>query len=308
MNIKKDNFMGGMLMVIASTIFISTKPILGRIAMEHGLMPGPLVVLRLTIAFPLFALTLIAMERMSGMKLSMRELMFIAFGSMTLGGAMVLSFYSIYHLGASVSTLVIFIFPAITAILTYFIYGQPVTGIKKVSLTVSFIGIVFVVLPTSGADAPNMSLAGTVKGGLPMIGIIYGLLTACCWAGAQLFFETLTKKKSPYVISVYTTGIMLLFFTILYGFPQTDLKKEAWTAVILLGTIGWYIPFLLAIYGIKVIGASNSSIAQSIGPGLVVLYAWILLGETLATGQVAGMVLLIYAVYILKNEKKVIEA
>lgn len=297
--------LGGITILVISTIFFSFKPILGRMAMEQGLMPGPLVVLRLAIALPLFLLTILLLGRFGEMRLTLRQLGYFALASCTgMGGAMIFSFYAIYHLGASVSTLVIFVFPAITTLMAYLINKEAVTGAKKLSLLVSFIGIAFVVLPASGESSPNLSLASGAAGGLAVIGLVYALACATCWAGTQIAFERLLKIKSSLVISVYTTGFMLIFFTLIFGIPPLDLKRETWTVMVLLGTVGWYIPFMLTMYGLKKIGASNASIVQSIGPGVVVLIAWVLLGETLAAWQFFGMALLIFAVYLLKSEAK----
>ena len=85
--------------------------------------------------------------------------------------------------------------------------------------------------------------------------------------------------------------------------PSTDLTPRAWKAIILLGTVSWYIPFFLAMYAIKIIGASKAAIVQSTGPGLTVLIAGLLLGERLVSLQFVGMFVLIYAVYMVGNEK-----
>lgn len=303
---KNKGISGGVALVLASTLFFSFKPILVRIALNHGLAPEPLVILRLGVAFPLFLITVILLGRVREMKLPSRELFNIALISVTgMSGAMLFSFYSILHLGASISTLIIFIFPAMTTVISYFVNHSRITAMKVASLVTSFAGIVLIVLPLLGANGPP-GMPGASA--LPGVGVMFALLCALCWSCTQVAYERLTKRQAPFVISVYTTGFMLAFFLALYGVPPLELPLKTWAVVAALGIFCWYLPFWLAVYGIKKLGASNSSIIQSLGPAITVLVAWRLLGETLFAVQAAGMVLLMAAVYMLKNEKTVIDS
>lgn len=288
---------GGIVLMLLSTFFFAFKPVLGRIAIEHGLLPGPLVTIRLMVALPFFLLTVALMRRGGEMKLTVKE--FIATAAVSifgLSGAMLFSFYSIQYLGASLSTLIIFVFPAITAVLAYFVHGEPITVLKRWSLSISFLGIILVVIPIAGAEMADILFFDPVKG------IGFALLCAVCWSATQVSFQKLVEKNPPLIITTYSTGIMLVFFLAVNGLPSADISMEALISVILLGTVCWYIPFLLVIYAIKLIGASWSAIIQSLGPGLTVLIAWISLDERLAVLQMAGMILLIGAVFLTKKD------
>ncbi|MFQ5431823.1 MAG: DMT family transporter, partial [Nitrospinota bacterium] len=279
---KGKRLTGGVLLILASTLFFAFKPILVRIGLDQGLEPMQFVTLRLIVALPLFLITVAALGRVREMKLDAGEFWHIGLVSVTgMGGAMLFSFYSIQHLGASVSTLVIFIFPAITTIMSYFVNGRLITGAKVLSLATSFAGLFLVILPMMSTGDAVTEIAGY----MPSLGLFFALLCAFCWAGTQVAFERLTQRQTPFVIAVYTTGFMLAFFLIVNGVPPMDLERKTWIVILLLGSVGWYVPFILAIYGIKMIGASNSSIIQSLGPALTVLIAWLLLGETLFTLQ-----------------------
>ena len=299
---KSNRLTGGVLLVLASTLFFAFKPILVRIGLDQGLEPMQFVTLRLVVALPLFLITVAALGRAREMKLDAGEFWHIGLVSVTgMGGAMLFSFYSIQHLGASRSTLVIFIFPAITTVMSYFVNGRLITGTKVLSLATSFAGLFLVILPMVSSSLPVTDIAGY----MPSLGIFYALLCAFCWSGTQVAFERLTQRQTPFVIAAYTTGFMLAFFLIVNGVPPVDLETKTWIVILLLGSVGWYVPFILAIYGIKMIGAPNSSIIQSLGPAITVIIAWQLLGETLFSLQVVGMVLLIVAVYMLRNDSSI---
>jgi drug/metabolite transporter (DMT)-like permease len=193
---------------------------------------------------------------------------------------------------------VIFVFPAITALLSSLAFGEKITTRKKLSLAVSFTGIVLVVIPlTNGADAGSIDRFDPVKG------LIVAMLCAVCWAGTQVAFQKFLEKRSPIPTALITSGIMLFFFTVVTGIPSLDITSRGMMAIVLLGTLGWYIPFLLAMYALKIIGASRSAIIQSLGPGLTVAIAGYMLGEKLMAVQFAGMFLVIFAVYMIKGDK-----
>jgi len=295
--LSKQTALKAIVMMLFATLFFAFKPILGRIAIEHGLAPLPLVTIRLMVAFPLFVMTVALMRRERELFFSAGELALTgAVSIFGMSGAMLFSFYSIKYLGASISTLIIFIFPAITAMFARMVYGEPITRLKRWSLAISFLGIAFVIAPLGIKEMHEIRFFSPGKG------VLFALLAAFCWAGTQVSFQKIMERKSPLILTTYTTGIMLVFFMAINGFPSFNLEKEALVSVVLLGTFGWYAPFLLALSAIRIIGASRSAIIQSLGPGLTVFIAWAGLGERLDIVQLAGMLLLIIAVYLVKND------
>ncbi len=293
---------GGIFMMLVSTLFFSFKPIFGRIAIENGLLPEPLVTIRLMIALPLFIGTVILFGKTSELKLPVKDFLLILAMSVTgFAGAMLFSFKSIQYLGASISTLVIFVFPAITMVLAYFYFGEKITKLKALSLAVSFAGILLVALPASGNRFSGVLFFDLHRG------LIYALGCAVCWAFTQISMQKISRRTPPIIVATYSTGTMIIFFILINGMPSMELSKPALIAVVLLGTVCWYIPFLLAVYAIKIIGASHSAIVQSIGPGLTVFAAWAMLEERLVALQIAGMLMVIIAVYLLRHDTAKVE-
>ena len=299
----KDKQTAGIAIMVLSTFFFAFKPILVRVALDEGLDPEGLLVLRLAVAFPLFLITVVLLRRLDEMRMGLRDFFFISIVSVVgMGGAMLFSFYAIGYLGASISTLVIFVFPAITALMSSLAFGEKISTRKKLSLAVSFGGIALVVLPlTNGADV------GSIVGFDPVKGLIVALGCAFCWSGTQVAFQKLLEKRSPLPTALITSGVMLVFFAGVTGVPSLNITPRGIWAVLLLGTLGWYIPFLLSMYALKIIGASKSSIVQSLGPGLTVAIAGYILGEKLMALQFIGMFLVIFAVYMIKDDKGIVE-
>jgi drug/metabolite transporter (DMT)-like permease len=299
----KDMQKAGIAIMVLSTFFFAFKPILVRVALDEGIDPEGLLVLRLAVAFPLFLVTVALFRRFGELRMGARDFLFISIVSVFgMGGAMLFSFYAIKYLGASISTLVIFVFPAITALLSSLAFGETISTRKRISLAVSFTGIALVVLPlTNGADV------GNIEGFDPVKGFVVAMVCAVCWSGTQVAFQKFLEKRSPLPTALITSGVMLIFFTAMTGIPSLDITTKGLWAIVLLGTLGWYVPFLLAMYALKIIGASRSAIIQSLGPGLTVAIAGYILGERLMAVQFGGMFLVIYAVYMIRDEKAEVE-
>jgi len=300
----KDKQTAGIAIMVLSTFFFAFKPILVRVALDEGLDPESLLVLRLAVAFPLFLITVILFRRLDELRMGLRDFFFISIVAVVgMGGAMLFSFYAIGYLGASISTLVIFIFPAITALMSSFVFGEKISTRKKLSLAVSFAGIALVVIPlTNGADI------GSIIGFDPVKGFIVAMACAFCWSGTQVAFQKFLEKISPLPTALITSGVMLVFYAGVTGIPSLDITPRGMWAVVLLGTLGWYIPYLLSMYALKSIGASKSAIVQSLGPGLTVAIAGYILGEKLMALQFIGMFLVIFAVYMIKDDKDEIKS
>jgi len=270
----KSSAGGGVIIMLIATLFFAFKPILGRIVMEEGVTPEQLVTIRLMIALPFFILTLLLSGCLPAMKMGGKDfgaiLLVSIFG---MAGAMIFSFKAIMFLGASISTIVVFVFPTITTIFAYFFLKEKITAVKVVSLCISFFGIVLVVLPLA-------SMKVDIAFFNPYRGLVFAFLSAICWAGTQVSMQELTKKHSAVVITTWSTLIMLAFFITIYGLPDFNISTKAIVALFLLGTVCWFLPYLLAMQAIKIIGASSSAIVQSSGPGLTVIISWLILGES----------------------------
>jgi len=285
--------------MLLASIFASLNPVLIQIAFNLGVSPTELMVLRLLIAFPCFFLTGIFFSPIKKMKVTKRETVLLAVvGILGMGVSSLCMLYAVLHLGASMARLVYSVFPIFTTLLAFIIMHQPITIFKRISIVISILGVVLVISPISIFQTHQI-IAAT-----HLIGVVFGLTAALCWSFSSIAIEILSKNNSPLVTSTYSVGFMLLFFTIIFGVPSFHLNLHIWTVVILFAIVTYYVPFLLVNYAIKDIGASYTSIIQSIGPAFTVISAWILLNEELTLIQISGMALLIISVYFINRETK----
>ncbi len=115
--------------------------------------------------------------------------------------AMFSGFVSLAYLPLSDSVVIGYLSPLLTVVLAAIFLGETIRVYRWTAVAVGFIGVVIMVSPHLGTAA----LTGDVQ--TTTIGVAFGLLGACCAAGATIQVRRLTSRES--------TGAIVLYFTLL---------------------------------------------------------------------------------------------
>ena len=286
-----------MIQMIVATLLFGLGPVLIRMGLNEGISAEHILVLRMMVALPLFAVTALFFRQLKNSALSIRDFMFVSVVSVAgMGGAMYCFIHSIELLGASVSTLLGAVSPALTVLMAWGLGRSPITPLKVVSLAVSFAGVALLILPVIGIG----HLGAVVTGSLAGVG--YSMLANLCSSASMVAFEKYVERKSPLVAAFHITAFMFIYAEALYGIPPLAFGLKTWVIIFLLGSLAWFVPFMLFFHGIRALGASKAALIQNSGPAVTVLAAGFLLNERLALAQFAGMALVLSSVYLLKND------
>ncbi|MFQ5330150.1 MAG: DMT family transporter [Thermodesulfobacteriota bacterium] len=283
----------GYFLVMVAALGFSFKSILVKAAYGYGVEPMTLMLMRIFIAFPPYIITLLLIEGRGAFAVSVRELCLYAFmGIGGIGCAMLFSFYSLELIDASLATLVVFTYPAMTVLLLLLFSGERATTTKIVSLVVTFMGLIMVVR-VDRVDFLDINGKG----------ILLGLVSAFAFALYNAISARAVKSVSPVRLISYCMFFFVAFFGLLFGNRPYPDAPEVWGLAALLGLFTGYIPFLCFLYGIRRIGAGRAVIVGSLGPLFTVIWAFLLLGERLDTIQMGGMVVAIVGVMALRMGK-----
>ncbi len=286
-----------MIQMIIATLLFGLGPVLIRMGLNEGISPEHILVLRMMVALPLFAVTVLFFRQIKNSALSMRDLVFVSVVSVAgMGGAMFCFIHSINLLGASVSTLLGAMSPAITVLMAWGVGRSPITPLKIASLMVSFVGVALLILPITGIGHVGAVVAGSLAG------VGYSMLANLCSSASMVAFEKYVERKSPLVAAFHITAFMFIYAEALYGIPPLAFDVKTWAVIILLGSVAWFVPFMLFFYGIRALGASKAALVQNSGPAMTVLAAGFLLNERLVFVQLVGMALVLSSVYLLKRD------
>ena len=156
------------------------------------------------------------------------------------------------------------------------------------SVTVAFAGVVLV-----------SELLGAEIGTLDAPGLLAGLAAAVFFASYTLVSER--AGQSFGIVGALFRGfvaasVFWIAFQSFRGWPSALFTPEHLPLVLFVGLGGTLAPFLLYLWGVKRVKAERATIAATLEPVLVALFAWIWLGQSLSVLQMIGGVMIIGAV------------
>ncbi len=144
------------------------------------------------------------------------------------------------------------------------------------------------------------------------LGECAALVTAFCWTTTAMAFESASKKVGSLQVNLIRLLLGGLFLTIFcwisrgLAFP-VDAPPRAWLWLSLSGLAGFAIGDLFLFRAYVVIGSRIATLVQSLVPPFTAILAWIVLGETLSSRNLAGMALTTGGVALVALERKTVE-
>lgn len=294
---------GFVIALIATLFWSTTGPLISYLVKTYALPPLVLAFWRdLFVAFGMVVgLLIFSRARFS---LGRQHWGFIILYGLTLAVFNSMWTFSVQYNGAAVATVMAFSSPAITALLSRIIFKESFSRVKVISIALSFIGTILV----SGAADPAMWK-------LNPAGIIFGLLTGLFFAFYNLEGKVASDKHiDSWTALLYSFGIaaVFLFFFIIsndlfitHKAPLTDLpwlgnSIAGWSILFLLGVIPTLGGFGLYTLSIRYLSPTISNLIATLEPVFTAIWAYLFLSEVLNGMQLAGSLLLMFGVILLR--------
>lgn len=257
----------------------------------HDLSSMEIVALRAVVTAVMMFLFLLLYDRRL-LKLRLKDLWcFIGTGLLSILFFNFCYFKAITMTSLSVAAVLLYTAPAIVMVLSCILFKERLTGIKLVSLVLTFAGCVFV--------------TGVIGSGekLSLPGILIGLGAGFGYALYSIFGRyALERGYHSFTISFYTfliAAIGVLPFTDcgkLYEVCCTDLGMFGFT--ILFGLISTVLPYIFYNFGLVHVENGKASIIASIEPVVATLIGIFLFKEALTLNTVIGVILVLGAITI----------
>ena len=125
-----------------------------------------------------------------------------------------------------------------------------------------------------------------------LIGLLCGLGAAAIWGGMYVVSKVVLEIVPPFslvslrlILGIVTLAVVLL----LRGFPSVP--RNQLLQVIGVGFVGYGISLSLQFLGTKLSTAANGSLVTSATPAFVLLFAWLLLKETITPRRLLALAL-----------------
>lgn len=271
----------GVILVIISATGFALMPIFTIYAYQDGTDTLSLLFIRFFLASLVFFVILL--WRRISIRLNPAQLLrLILLGSVFYTVQATLYFSSLHFLPAATVTLLMYIYPALVALFSFWFNKEPLNKNLLLALVVSFIGLGLVL----GSSFQTINKFGAAL----------ALISALIYAVYIMVSSRVIKEISPLVTSTFVT--LFASFSILIAGITTqrinfDFTAQAWAAIIgiiLFSTVTAIFGFFK---GIELIGSTRASILSMIEPLVTIIFAYILFNDHLSAPQWLGAVLII---------------
>jgi drug/metabolite transporter (DMT)-like permease len=197
-------------------------------------------------------------------------------------------FYALSLIPAGLASLLLYLYPAIVALLAVTILREKISKPMILALVLALIGV-SLTLGSRGMDA-----------GIDRRGVMLGLIAAVLYAGFIVFGTKLLRKAPAIVTSwiVFASTAAVYGIIMLIDGPQWPQGVAGW-----LGTLGLGISSTIAITsflaGLSIIGPVTTSTLSVLEPVVTIILAAALFGDKMSALQLVGGLLILSAAIIL---------
>lgn len=295
----KGKSMKGYILVVLSALFLSFQAIIGKIVLHSGMSPVELSTIQfgtITLAMIFFS---VIIQKKGILKEGLRNLGPLSlFSIIGVAGTTFFLYKSLETLNAGVGAMLLFTNPVFVCI--YFIAtGKRVSGIILGAMGTVIIGC---------ALAMNVFSINLLA--MPLIGIVYGVLASMCYAFYNVYYDLKLSTLSSTTVLLFSSLIGTLTFLILAPDTVESIARTSISSIGMVSTLAVLVGIFPAFFlygGIQRIGAEKASIVAAIELPFTLLIAFLVLGEGLKLLQLVGVLLIVIAVFALKNENWILK-
>jgi drug/metabolite transporter, DME family len=199
---------------------------------------------------------------------------------------------AILSVGVAVAAVLLYTAPAWVAVIAWRFLGERLTRTHLVALLLTL---------TGSALVAQIFQPGLLR--LNAWGIFWGLLSGLTYGLWSVFNKVGVRHTNPWTLQCY--GMLVGSLVLLLLQPLAPLAGALqspatilWLLLLALGpTVGASVAYAA---GVRTVPVSVASLIATLEPVLAALLAYLVLGETLSAGQIAGGGLILLAVWLLR--------
>lgn len=276
--------------VVASAACFATLGILTKWAFAGGADPSSLLAVRFLAAAVVMGVVQ-AVRDPRDLRVTRGDLLrFLGLSVTGYGVASLCYSYAVRAIGASVTTVLLFTYPALVSIISWLLWREHFPPRRVVAVVLTFVGCGLVADVFSGVSGVNLR------------GILLGLAAGLGYAIFNvLSYRSLGRTPRP-TIMTYTFGFSAIGMGIvaaatgsLAAVSRWD--SSAWIALALIVAVPTFAAVMFYLGGIKALGAAQAAIISTLELPLTVVFAAALFAdERLGPGQLLGTAIVLAGV------------
>ncbi|MFC9541621.1 DMT family transporter [Lysinibacillus sp. NPDC056959] len=282
-----SNFSKGAVYAVISAIGYGIMPIFTVKAYEHGVTVYTLLFLRFALSSVLFfSYFLFRGINIKIGKQGIKNLFLLGGVLFTL--LSIFHFESIKYISSSMAVLLLYCFPLLVCIISYFLYKEKLNIGSMISLVAAFISMIYLL----GVSLDKMNIYG----------VVLSLLAALVFAIYMIVGKKVTINNSPVIISAYTTlfaGMGVFIFGLVKQEISLDFNAHAWLYIACMVFLSTIIAEIAFFKSLELLSSSNVSMISMVEPVFTSVFALVFLNERLHFSQITGGFFLLISLTIL---------
>ncbi|MFT3824140.1 MAG: DMT family transporter [Chitinophagaceae bacterium] len=288
-------------MTFLGAVLFSTKAIIVKVAFAHTKTDAlTLLTLRMLFALPFYLVSAWAISRnKDNPPLTKKQWLFVfILGLFGYYLSSLFDFIGLQYVSAGLERLILFLYPTFAVLINAVVFRQPITGIQKIALALTYLGIGIAYVGELHIDTSNPNFFW----GSFLIFLCAVTYSSYIAGSGYMVPRIGAARFTSYSMLAATAGIFI-HFLVAGNYHSLYQQADLWWYGVLLAIIATVIPTFMLSEGMKRIGTNNVAIISAIGPVSTILQAHFILHEKIFMAQVAGTLLVVMGVLIIGWKK-----
>lgn len=205
-------------------------------------------------------------------------------------------FTAIEEVSLSIAVILLYTGPAFVTVLSWIIFGEPMTGRKVGALVLTLLGCALVIRVIPLGDQQ-----------ISLYGFLVGLGSGFGYALYSIFGKHALKKYQSLTVITYTfifaSAVMLPVSG--FGIEMSQLSSmHVWWQILGIGFLPTALAYMLYTTGLSMVESSRASITATVEPVVATLLGVFVFNEILTIYQLIGIVLVLVAVVLIQLKKQ----
>ncbi len=292
------------LIAILGAILYSSKAIFVKLAYRvESVDSVTLLTLRMIFTLPFYALSHYFLSKKEKKPISHRAIKGAFIAGFLFYASAILDFEGLKYVSASIERLVLFMYPSLVLLISYFYFKKEIFRYQYIGLALTYFGILLAFIH----EATTFHFESAF-----LLGVFLVFLCSITYA---LFIiqngfhvDTVGSERFTNYTMFAMAICTFLHFLCTKNITQLfDLQAKTYCIALLMAIFATVIPSYMMTYSIKKIGSGNAAIVNSVGPLSTLLQAYFILGENIGIYQVIGTVFVLSGIFYI-GKKRNIEA
>ncbi|HKP53401.1 MAG TPA: DMT family transporter [Chloroflexia bacterium] len=297
----------GVLLVLISAATFGGLPVFAKLAYAEGVNLKTLLALRFTIAAVVMWLIWAYQRSQSrGERATTRWariLPLIVMGTIGYVGQSFAYFTAVDIISITATSLLLYTYPALVALLAWLFYREPFTVQKFGALVLAGAGTMMVL----GIFSALFTVGGNALGELRPAGVAWALAAAVIYSGYIIAGAKYTSTISPIfssAIIISSAAVVYLTWGALSGELQLQVSLPGLVWATGLALVSTVVAIATFFAGLRYVGPSRAAIISTLEPTVSVLLAALVFQEMITLEQLLGGGLILVAVVVLQLGRK----